>query len=54
MANYYFEDDISDSVNFKRWKDYIIDNKINFKNMPIHDKRFRVYSEKFKKTHQKN
>jgi len=48
-----FEDDISDSVNFKRWKDYIVDNKIYGKNMPIHDKRFRVYSEKFKKTHQR-
>jgi len=48
-----FEEDVGDSVNFKRWKNYIIDNKIYGKNMPVQDKRFQIYIEKFKKINQR-
>jgi len=45
------ENNADEQVNTKRWKDYIINGKIFGKNMPAHDKRFKPYLEKFKKTH---
>lgn len=45
------DDDISVGVNYNRWYDYIIDNRIFGKNAPTHDARFKPYLEKFIKEH---
>jgi len=42
-----YENDIKEQVNFKRWRDYIVDNKIYGKKMPINDLRFKPYLDKF-------
>jgi adenine specific DNA methylase Mod len=42
-----FEADIEEQINYQRWYDYIVDNKIYAKNAPLHDARFKTYYEKF-------
>ncbi len=46
-----YEDNIEEQVNFLRWREYIIDNKIYAKKMPSHDLRFKSYIDHFEKTH---
>lgn len=43
------DDDISVGINYNRWYDYIVDNRIYGNNAPFHDKRFQPYLIKFKK-----
>lgn len=45
--NRLYEDNAEEQINYQRWKDYIIDNKIYGKKAPLHDKRFKTYYEKF-------
>ena len=42
-----FEKDKDVAINYKRWKDYIVDNKIFGKSYPKTDSRFNAYLEKF-------
>ena len=45
------EDDFEEQVNFIRWRDYIVDQKICAKNMPAHDLRFKPYIDHFEKAY---
>ena len=49
-----YEDNANEQVNYKRWNDYIVDNKIYARNMPDHDKRFKPYLDKFIKDNGRN
>ncbi len=42
-----YEADTEEQINYQRWKEYIVDNKIYGKNAPLHDARFKTYYEKF-------
>jgi len=48
-----FETDIEEQINYQRWYDYIVDNKIYGKNAPLHDARFKTYYEKFIKKYER-
>jgi DNA modification methylase len=54
IFNRLYEDDAEGQINYQRWKDYIIDNKIYGKKAPTHDKRFKTYYEKFIKEYGRN
>lgn len=43
--------DAANGINYNRWYDYIVDNRIYGNNAPYHDKRFQTYVDKFKKTY---
>lgn len=45
--NRLFLDDVDGSINYNRWIDFIVDNKIYGEKMPLHDKRFKPYYNKF-------
>ena len=47
--NIAYEDNAEKQVNYKRWNNYLVENKIYAENMPDHDKRFEPYLDKFKK-----
>lgn len=51
--NRLYEDNAEEQINYQRWKDYIIDNKIYGKRAPLHDKRFATYYGKFIKKHRR-
>lgn len=45
--NRFFENDIEESINYNRWKNFVVDNKIFAKNAPYQDARFKPYINKF-------
>jgi adenine-specific DNA-methyltransferase len=47
IFNRLFEANFSNSVNYKRWSDYIVDDKIYGNNYPSQDSRFNTYLQKF-------
>ena len=47
LFNRIYEKDFSNSVNYKRWSDYIVNDKIYGKNYPKQDSRFNTYLNKF-------
>jgi len=47
IFNRLYEANFSNSVNYKRWSDYIVDDKIYGNNYPSQDSRFNTYLQKF-------
>lgn len=47
IFNRLYEANFSNSVNYKRWADYIVDDKIYGNNYPSQDSRFNTYLQKF-------
>ncbi len=47
--NRQYEENVEDQINYKRWKKYIVNNKIYGKNYPKTDIRFKMYYDKFVK-----
>lgn len=45
--NRLYENNVQKQINYQRWKNYIINNKIYGKKAPLHDKRFGTYYDKF-------
>ena len=43
------DDDISGGVNYNRWYDYVVNNRIYADNAPYHDSRFTTYVNQFEK-----
>lgn len=43
------DDDVTNGINYNRWYNYIVDNRIYGDNAPYQDKRFQTYVDKFKK-----
>lgn len=43
------DDDISGGVNYNRWYDYVVNNRIYADNAPYHDSRFTTYVKQFEK-----
>jgi len=44
-----YEEDFEEQVNYKRWREYIVDRVIRAKNMPAHDLRFKPYIDHFQR-----
>lgn len=45
------DDDVTNGINYNRWYNYIVDNRIYGDNAPYQDKRFQTYVDKFKKNY---
>jgi adenine specific DNA methylase Mod len=54
IFNRNYENDINAGINFNRWYDFVLNNKIYAKNAPYHDSRFKTYVDNFLKNYKRN